>query len=77
MMSGLIFRTSAKPRPSLSSTPGLKFSASTSAVAINFLATSIASGFLRSRVRLRLLRLPVSNSMVCPSTLLLAPPHLR
>src|SRR6185312_9919610 len=66
MMSGLIAFAASNPSRSLSSTPGRKFSATTSEVAISFLATSIASGFFRSRVRLRLLRFPVRSNMVTP-----------
>src|ERR1700758_4727428 len=74
--------------PSLSITPGRKFSITTSAWAASFLTISIASGFDRSSVRLRLLPLMACQpgasprsahsrlSGVAAHVLPLAPPHL-
>ncbi len=52
--------------PSLSITPGRKFSITTSAVAASFFTTSIALGFLRSSVIERLLELTATHGAASP-----------
>src|SRR5882672_2059213 len=68
MMRGLRRDTAWYPKPSFSSTPGRKFSTSTSARSTSFQSTSCPPGDLRSSPMLRLLRLIDRKYVLMPLT---------
>src|SRR6266850_2628204 len=68
MMRGFRRETASYPKPSFSSTPGRKFSTSTSARSTSFQSTSCPPGDLRSSPMLRLLRLIDRKYVLIPLT---------